>query len=101
MPTLTSTIEFSALSTEYLTLTFTSDVDPQNITVPQMAFTTGHNDPPEEGDWETATIDGSTMVILIGPGTSVVLTAGFYLVWTRYDGGTEVPVEAVGYIRVF
>lgn len=98
MPTLTPTVEVSVLSSEYLVVTFTSDVDPQNITVPEMAFTTGYNDPPVT--WETAAVNGSTMRILIGP-DGVELPVGFYMVWTRFDGGTEVPVEAVGNLRIF
>ncbi len=100
MPTLTPTVEISVLSDEYLTVTFTSDVDPQALGTVEMAFTTGHNDAPEALDWETAAVNGSTMRIMVGP-TGVALPIGFYLVWTRIDAGTETPVEAIGHLRIF
>jgi hypothetical protein len=71
-----------------------------------MAFTLGAD--PVSGDWQDAswTTDstGTRPVYrarcLVGPGGTVLLTAGLYTVWVRITDSPEVPVLSSGYLRI-
>jgi hypothetical protein len=56
---------------------------------------------PSGGDWEVATWEnvgpaGADASILIGPGTSLALSAGTYQMWVRVTGGSVQPVLPAG-----
>ncbi|MEU1880850.1 hypothetical protein ABZ470_26385 [Streptosporangium sp. NPDC020072] len=60
---------------------------------------------PGEADWHTAewaslTAGGARARILIGPGGSVTLTDGTYLMWVRVTGPIERPVMPCGPIPI-
>lgn len=51
------------------------------------------------GSWLTV---GSTYYarVLVGPGTSFILTAGVYDVWVKVTDSPEIPVRRSGFLRV-
>jgi hypothetical protein len=55
---------------------------------------------PAETDWHPATWDGTDARILIGPGTLLTLTDGWYRVWVRVTAGAERPVLRSGLIQI-
>lgn len=52
--------------------------------------------------WESASLLDGGRGVLVGTGTSFLLTAGRkYTVWIRYTDSPEVPVQRCGEIRVY
>jgi hypothetical protein len=75
--------------------------------VVQMAFLPG-SQAPESGDWKTASWDTDATTTpttyrarcLVGPAGTVTLTRGTYTVWVKITDSPEVPVRAVGSLKV-
>ena len=71
--------------------------------VVQMAFTVNGADP-VGGDWKSATWETSGSIYyarcLVGPGGTVALAVGHYLVWVKVTDSPEVPVRSAGFLDV-
>jgi hypothetical protein len=71
----------------------------------QMAFTSTMREPVfgdwNQGSWETTGAGSFYALCLIGPGGSVVLTAGTWFVWVKIADTPEIPVKAAGSITIF
>lgn len=80
--------------------------DPTADTV-VMAFIAGPA-APTSGDWKTASWDTDSSAYpptyraqcLVGPGGTVTLAAGTYVVWVKVSDSPEVPVKRAGQIKV-
>ncbi|MEQ4723781.1 hypothetical protein [Nonomuraea sp. B19D2] len=72
--------------------------------VVEVAFTNLGAEPIETdwrtAEWANATAEGARVRILIGPGSSVVLPDGTYLMWVRVTGAVERPVIPCGSIPI-
>lgn len=55
---------------------------------------------PDNGDYHSATWDGTDAVLLVGAGSDVPLSEGEYVVWTRVTAGDERPVRRSGVLTV-
>lgn len=55
---------------------------------------------PVESDWKDATWDDGSYKLLIGPTTSLALTAGTYTAWVRLDAPPEKVVRRSGPVRI-
>lgn len=55
---------------------------------------------PAESDWKAATWDDGSYKVLIGPTTSLPLTAGTYTAWVRLDVAPEKAIRRSGPVRV-
>ncbi|MFG3438341.1 hypothetical protein ACGF0J_13950 [Nonomuraea sp. NPDC047897] len=70
----------------------------------QVAFTNLGAEPVEAdwypAEWASATAAGARARILIGPGGTVPLTDGTYLMWVRVTGAVEQPVLRCGPIPI-
>ncbi|WP_066373943.1 hypothetical protein [Herbidospora mongoliensis] len=56
---------------------------------------------PDDDEYEDAAWDGSDIVILIGPGSQLAVTAGDYDIWVRLTGpSSRRPVRRVGQLHV-
>jgi hypothetical protein len=91
--------QISHLSLEYLSVPFSSDVDPATLNGAEMAFTRSVTDDPDV--WHTATIAGSAVQLLVGPGGAEQLAEGTWVVWVKLTDAPEVTVEAAGKVIVF
>lgn len=88
-----------------------SSLSRETITVPLLNGLSGATDPqiavvrigtePAEADWQTATVDGDNLTLLVGPGGTVELADGMWAVWVRLTVGPERPVERTGVITVY
>lgn len=94
-----------ASSTEYVRAQIThwagTATDPTAFPV-EFAFTRARDVNPTmwyTGDWQVL-LRKAYARILIGPGTDVVLTPGFYSVWIRINSFPEKPVRQVGAIEI-
>lgn len=100
-------MNISSLSTEYIKVPVTATVsgvaiNPTTDTV-QFAFTAADVNP-VLADWKSGTWETSGGVYyarcLVGPAGTVTLAAGDYWVWLKVTDNPEVPVRAVGALRV-
>lgn len=85
----------SSLTKEYLVVEVECSINPTSDTV-QFAFTTGDNPIITDwisGSWEAGTTSPYTCKVLIGAGSSKVLTAGSYYVWVKITDSPEIPVR--------
>jgi hypothetical protein len=92
-------IVMPSTSKEYLVTTVTASADPTGVT-PQFAFTTTLEDPVTwiTGEWvDDTTYDAR---LLVGPGTTAVLTAGLWFCWLKITDSPEVPVRRFDMLRV-
>lgn len=89
----------SVLSTEYVSVPFTANVDPESLSGVELAFVEGTAGDPE--DWLDATVEDGAAKILVGPEGDIELTVGLWSVWTRITDVPEVPVEKSGILRVY
>lgn len=55
---------------------------------------------PGDGDYVAATWAGNEATLLVGAGTSLVLTPGEYVVWSRVTVGGRRPVRRSGLLTV-
>lgn len=107
------TIGMSQLSLQYVgipvkatTLAGTS-YDPTALTV-QMAFMPTATQVPTNTDWQTAvwaTVSGNLLYpyaayCLVGPGGTINLGIGTYVIYLRVQGVPEVPVVIAGQLQV-
>ena len=106
-------IGMSQLSLQYVgvpvkaaTLTGAS-FDPTSLPV-QMAFMPTATQVPQSGDWQTcvwATVSGSLLYpyaayCLVGPGGTVTLGIGTYVMYLKVTGVPEIPVVIAGQLQV-
>lgn len=102
----------SALSREYVAVAITAKTagTPVNPTgdVVEFAFTTV-TAKPAPGDWKTGSWDGTQphqpdgayiAHCLVGPGGTVELAAGQYVMWVRITDNPEVPVIPFGRLHI-
>lgn len=91
-----------ASSTEYLHVPVTATPAGTSLTgAPVKIAAVAHRNNPGADEWHTATWDGTTARILIGPGTSLALEAGDYRVWIHIDPpGAEAVVRRAGILTV-
>jgi hypothetical protein len=92
------TVALPASSVEYVKTTVTASEDPTSQP-PEFAFTT--TEAPTvwiEGEWvDDTTYDAR---LLVGPGTTAVLTAGLWFCWLKITDSPEVPVRRFDMLRV-
>jgi hypothetical protein len=101
------TPRFDALTLEYLRVPISAKeagvaVNPTSDTV-KMAFVP-KGTKPVNGDWKVASweTDGSTIPAtylarcLVGPGGTVQLAAGTYVVWVQVTDAPEIPIRDAG-----
>lgn len=90
-----------ASSTEYLHVPVTAPAGVDLTGVPVRIAIVAHRATPTDSEWRTATWDGATAKLLIGPGTETVLTVGDYRVWINVDpSGDESVVRRAGILSV-
>ena len=100
MPTVRDeTPEVSRLSTEYLKVPFTSNVDPDTIAGVDIAFTADHGTEPTT--WHPATIADGAARILLGPDGGIEPGVGLWWVWVRLTDSPETTVEIAGLVEVY
>jgi len=83
-------------STEYVVAEITS---PQTIDEGwpvKIALIPKSQKKPVVGDWVNAEWEGSTIRLLVGPGTSKILTCGAYELWVQIDAAPESAVRYAG-----
>jgi len=95
-------VSVASTTKEYLLVPVTEDGATPNPAygVEIAILVVGAKEEPESGDWVIAAWFGSSVRILIGPGTSFVLSNGYYDVWVRITTPSEIPVRRAGRIRV-
>lgn len=95
-------------SVEYIKALVVTDVTTASATV-EMAFLAPGTEPTNEwvsGSWEaavTSLANGDferTAQILVGPGTSWVLSAGTYVAWIKVSVGSEAIVRPFSHITI-
>jgi hypothetical protein len=84
-----------ATSTEYLHIPVTDG----SASIPAEIAVVASGEP-VESDWKAAVWDSGTYKLLIGPGTVLPLTEGFYMAWIRLDAPPETVVRRSGSVRV-
>ncbi|QCX81246.1 hypothetical protein C9F11_38315 [Streptomyces sp. YIM 121038] len=90
-----------ASSTEYLHVPVTAPEGVDLSGAPVRIAVVAHRDNPATGEWRTAAWDGDEVVLLIGPGTGLVLTRGDYRVWVTVDPpGAENITRHAGHLGV-
>jgi hypothetical protein len=91
-----------ASSTEYLHVPVTATPAGTSLTgVPVKIAAVAHRTNPTSSEWHTASWDGTTARILIGPDTSLQLAAGDYRIWIHIDPpGAEVVIRRAGILTV-
>lgn len=101
------TIKRSSLSLEYVKVAVVikqagAIIDPTALPV-EMAFKEPQVEP-VGGDWQTASWEtaGSNYLArcLVGPGGTIALTDGTYIVWVKVTGSPEIPVRAVETLEI-
>jgi hypothetical protein len=69
--------------------------------MPVRIAVVAHRNNPVEAEWRTASWDGTTARLLVGPDTDTALTAGDYKVWINIDPpGAEAIVRTAGILSV-
>lgn len=95
-------MELAATSTEYVHVPV---IPPEGVSLdatPVKVAIVGHSANPADSEWRSATWQGNTARILVGPsGGAVSLTAGSYWAWITWTAGSETPVYRAGRIRVY
>lgn len=91
-------VQIPAVSKEYLHGTITASVDLDEQTIEVAALSKGTAAPDDDTTWIAATWTGDAgksrvWELLIGPGTSMALQPGSYVVWARVTDTPEVPVR--------
>lgn len=98
------TVDLAATSTEYVKITVVppAGVDLTGTVVKLAILPVTNRDNPAVGDWKTAEWSPApTARLLIGPGTSTVLTKGDYRVWITFDPiGSENVVVFSGHLSI-
>ncbi|MBD9721969.1 hypothetical protein PV755_09520 [Streptomyces caniscabiei] len=91
-----------ATSIEYLHVPVTATPAGTSLTgTPVKIAAVAHRNNPGSSEWHTASWDGTSARILIGPGTDLALTAGDYRVWIHIDPpGAEAVVRRAGILTV-
>lgn len=90
-----------ASSTEYLHIPVTAPEGVDLSGTPVRIAVVAHRTNPTEAEWRTASWDGTTARLLVGPDTDTVLTAGDYKVWINIDPpGGENIVRKAGILSV-
>jgi hypothetical protein len=108
-----TTVGISALSLQYVGVPVTAATingapyNPVGGTV-QMAFMPQATQVPGNSDWQSATwgtdtadlIYPYTAYCLIGPGGTITLGLGTYVIYVRVTGSPEIPVLVAGLLQV-
>lgn len=90
----------SSLSIEYVSVPFTTNVDPDSIGGAELGFVAGTSDTEPE-EWHDALIEDGAAKVLVGPGQDVTFTRGTWTVWARVTDNPEIPVEKTGLLSVY
>ena len=107
------TIGMSQLSLQYVgvpvktTLLTGALNDPTSLPV-QMAFMPTATQVPQSGDWQTAvwaTVSGNVLYpyaayCLVGPGGTITLGIGTYVMYLKVTGVPEIPVQITGQLQI-
>lgn len=107
-----ATIGFSHLSTEYVLVPISATkngaaYDPTGDTV-QFAFMPTPTQVPQVSDWQTGTWDTTSgnpiypynAKCLVGPGGTITLGIGNYVIYVKITDSPEVPVLVGGYLQI-
>ncbi len=98
--TVLADLQISSLSTQYVRVPVTASSDPTHDVV-SWAIVPPATEPTSfvTGDWQTI---GSTFYarVLVGPGTSLVLSKGFYEMYVKIADTPETPVLRAGVLEV-
>lgn len=90
-----------ATSTEYLHVPVTLPVGVDSTSTPVRIAVVAHRADPADSEWRDAEWAGTDARILVGPASSLPLTAGDYRVWINLDPpGAENVVRKAGILSV-
>ncbi|MWA08759.1 hypothetical protein [Streptomyces sp. BA2] len=90
-----------ATSTEYLHVPVTAPPGVDLTGAPVKIAAVGHRNNPTSTEWKTAEWDDGEARLLIGPGSTLVLTRGDYRVWVSVDPpGAENITRMSGHLGV-
>lgn len=107
------TLGISQLSLQYVGIPVKAETlagvsaNPTAYTV-QMAFMATATQVPQNADWQTAvwaTVAGNLLYpyaayCFVGPGGTITLGLGTYVIYLKVTGSPEIPVQAVGYLEI-
>ena len=107
------TIGMSQLSLQYVGVPVKASTlagasyDPTSLTV-QMAFMPTATQVPGSSDWQTAlwaTVSGNVLYpyaayCLVGPGGTITLGIGTYVMYLKVTGVPEIPVQITGQLQI-
>lgn len=99
-----STLVLSSLTTEYLHIPVTGDVDLDAQVVAIAVIPVGQEEPADD-EWHEAAWVGAVGTtrsarVLIGPEEDLELANGTYTAWVKVTDTPEIPVRKSGLIRV-
>lgn len=90
-----------ATSTEYLHVPVTLPGGVDSTSTPVRIAVVAHRADPADSEWRDAEWAGTDARILVGPASSLTLTAGDYRVWINIDPpGAENVVRKAGVLSV-
>lgn len=90
-----------ASSTEFVHTPVTAPPGVDRTSTPVRMAVVAHRDNPDDDEWHTAAWSGADARILVGPGSSIALTAGDYRVWVNIDPpGSENIIRESGILTV-
>ncbi|GGV45784.1 hypothetical protein [Streptomyces spectabilis] len=90
-----------ASSTEYLHVPVTAPEGVDLTGAPVRIAVVAHRDNPATSEWKTGVWDDGEATLLIGPGSTLVLTRGDYRVWVSVDPpGAENITRMSGHLGV-
>lgn len=96
---MSTVIDFNTLSTEWLKFTVVTDVNLMGLPV-SVAIVAPGSIPSTFVAAEWVVDQPGHGRVLVGPGTSLVMSTGIFDVWVKIEADPEAPVMNAGRIRV-
>lgn len=93
-------LELNTLSKEWLKFTVTSDDVPLDQLPVAVGIATPGTTPKSFVDAEWVVGQPGVGRVMVGPGTSLVLSSGMWDVWVQVTATPEIPVMDAGRLRV-
>ena len=90
--------KFARSSKEYVRADVKASGDVSALPVSMAILPVGQD--PAGLDWKTASWVGNTARVLIGPGTTLDLEKGTWMVWVQVTATPEIPVIQSGRIQI-